>query len=311
MGLNFRNLPRLECKLWPGQKVFGLPQNKCEIKSPRAGFTLIELLVVIAIIAILAAMLLPALTKAKQKAQAATCMNNNKQLGLAWVMYAYDNGDTLAFNSDQGTIYKGTPSWVQDHMDWTPSPQNFNMQYLSDANAPLNVVSPLASHLSGQGKIFWCPTSTYLTSIQRQLGYDHRVRSVSMNAAVGDGQNKPPGSLAGYIAAPFFWAKKMNDLNRPGPSDSWVFMDENADSIDDGILYIDPSKTVGTGRYIELPGSDHNGACGIAFADGHAEIHKWRDGTTLHKVAYTTGAGADVVNSPDMAWLAEHTPRLQ
>src|SRR5436190_12052034 len=122
MGLNFRNLPRLECKLWPGQKVFGLPQNKCEIKSPRAGFTLIELLVVIAIIAILAAMLLPALTKAKQKAQAATCMNNNKQLGLAWVMYAYDNGDTLAFNSDQGTIYKGTPSWVQDHMDWTPSP---------------------------------------------------------------------------------------------------------------------------------------------------------------------------------------------
>jgi type II secretory pathway pseudopilin PulG len=266
-------------------------------------------LVVIAIIAILAAMLLPALSKAKQRAYAATCMNNNRQLVLAWTMYAGDNKDTLVFNSDQGTMYLGTPSWVQDHMSWTLSLQNVDMQYLNDPNAPLSIASPLAAFIGGQGKIFWCPTSNYLAPLQRTLGWERRVRSVSMNAAVGDGQNKPPGSLTGFISAPFFWARKMSDLSRPGPSDSWVFTDENADSIDDCILYIDPATASGTGRFIELPGSDHNGACGISFADAHAEIHKWRDSTTLHKVVYSNGAGADVVYSPDMAWLAQHTPR--
>jgi hypothetical protein len=130
---------------------------------------------------------------------------------------------------------------------------------------------------------------------------------------VGDGPNKP---AAGIIASgTFFFARKMGDLTRPGPSESWVFTDEHPDAIDDNILYVDPNLTDGFGQFTELPSSDHNGADGISFADGHAEIHKWRDGRTIKPVTYQQGNGiASRINiqgtsSPDLAWLAQHTPR--
>ena len=279
---------------------FDMSQPKFEIKSRRGGFTLIELLVVIAIIAILAAMLLPALTKAKQKAQGITCMSNNKQLALAWCMYANDNGDSLVINGDQGA----GDSWVKNKMHWNLGPGVADMQAMMNA-------SPLASFVGNQGRVFWCPTDTYLSSVQRSAGYERRVRSVAMDAAVGDGLNKP---ASGIIASgTFFFAKKMGELTLPGPSESWVFTDEHPDAIDDNILYVDPTLINGTGQFTELPSSDHNGADGISFADGHAEIHKWRDGKTVRPVIYQTVIGVnqrvDVTGSPDLAWLAQHTPR--
>jgi prepilin-type N-terminal cleavage/methylation domain-containing protein len=279
-----------------------MAQNKFKILSPRRGFTLIELLVVIAIIAILAAMLLPALSRAKQKAHAARCMSNNKQLALAWCMYANDNGDKLVINGDQAA----GDSWVKNKMHWALGPGITDMQAMVNA-------SPLASFLGNQGLVFWCPTDSYLSSVQRSAGYERRVRSVAMDAAVGDGPNKP---ASGIIASgTFFFAKKMGDLARPGPSDSWVFTDEHPDAIDDNILYVDPTLTDGFGQFTELPSSDHNGADGISFADGHAEIHKWRDGRTIKPVTYQQGVGVawriDITgtSSPDLAWLAQHTPR--
>jgi prepilin-type N-terminal cleavage/methylation domain-containing protein/prepilin-type processing-associated H-X9-DG protein len=275
------------------------------MRSRRAAFTLIELLVVIAIIAILAALLLPALARAKQKAQAVQCMNNNKQLGLAWLMYTGDNNDYLVINGDPHHPNAKYPiSWVSGIMDWNAGTfsDNTNTMWLTDDRAAL-----MGPYVAKSIKVFWCPTDIYLSSPQRAFGWHNRVRSVSMDAAVGDGPK--------YSGFPWlsWWAKKTSDLIAPSPSDSWLFTDEHPDAIDDGILYTDPACTNGTGQFTELPSSDHGGSCGMAFTDGHSEIHKWRDPNTLRPVIYVAGAAdqINVVNSPDLAWLAQRTPHQQ
>jgi len=129
---------------------------------------------------------------------------------------------------------------------------------------------------------------------------------VSMNAAVGDG-TKDNAFLLGSSSGTPFWAKTMSDFKRPGPSDSWVFMDEHPDSIDDGILYTSFSYTNGTGTLVEYPGSLHAGACGISFADGHSTIYKWQSSQVVVPVTYTALYNLNCINNPDLAWLAQHT----
>ncbi len=286
--------------------TFNLPRHQ-KRQSGRKGFTLIELLVVIAIIAILASILLPVLSKAKQKAKGVTCMNNSKQLDLAWTMYAGDNSDVLPINEDKSKPYQGTPSWVGNWMDWSASIQNFDTLYLTD-----DKVSSLGAYVARNPKIFWCPTDVYLSAAQTSDGR-YRCRSVAMNAAVGAGANKPPPGDGGLSAFKFF-ARKFSDLRIPGPSDTWVFIDENPDSIDDGIFYCIPDYSNGVGSFVELPSSDHAFGCGIAYADGRAEIHKWRDPRTQHLVSYQSYQRIVIPMgnpSPDLAFLASKTPRAQ
>jgi prepilin-type N-terminal cleavage/methylation domain-containing protein/prepilin-type processing-associated H-X9-DG protein len=280
------------------------------MKRRSEAFTLIELLVVIAIIAILAAMLLPALAKAKMRALAASCMNDKKQLTLAWVMYAGDNGDRLAINSDphvhNTTFFPAgslNPSWITGTIDWTTGQYNTNQSFLMSDKYSL-----LGSYVSQNYKLFACPAANFESPAQTALGWDHRVRSVAMDGAVGDGDKyQQPANPFGWTQ--WYTAKRMSDLRWPGPTDCWVFTDEHPDSVDDALLY---TASYAVTKFTELPGNQHGGACGISFADGHAEIHKWTDSVmTGHRaVTYTTVQQVSCsISDQDMVWLALHTPQ--
>ncbi len=245
--------------------------------SSAPGFTLIELLVVIAIIAILAGMLLPSLAKAKSKAQGIACMNNTKQLGLAWLMYAGDNNDQLVPNQNGGTVDgNASPqgsSFVGGYLDWTVSQENTNTLYLTNER-----YARLAQYYGKTKNVYKCPADKFLSTAQRAKGWTERVRSVSMNFWVGDGTTR--GSKDTYPG--FIVYKKMSDMIKSAPVSVWVFVDEHPDTINDAGMYIDPTRMV----WGDLPASYHNGACGFAFADGHSEIHRWLSPVTRKPVKY-------------------------
>jgi len=289
--------------------MIGYNQKDCRRSARNViAFTLIELLVVIAIIAILAALLLPALTGAKQRAQGVACMNSKRQLLLGWLMYAGDNSEKLAINQDPRHVtppFPSFPSWAYGFMDWTQNSDNTNVLNLIDDRASL-----LGVYVARSARVFWCPTDTFLSAPQRRLGWRNRVRSVACNAAVGPGGKFTGFSWSTTGGRPFYYVLKSTQFVKPTASETWVFIDEHPDSIDDCILYTDPfAKGVGKETFTELPSSDHAGACGIAFADGHAVIHKWQDPQTIRPVIYQNQNGVTVNNDVDLAYLGQATPR--
>ncbi len=248
------------------------------------GFTLIELLVVIAIIAILAAMLLPALAKSKQKAQGISCLNNGKQLTLCWKMYASDNSERLVFNKPIAAT--DLNNWVGDVMSWGADPQNTNVILIKQ--------SLLGPYSSNPG-IYKCPADTSVCPL------GPRVRSVSMNAYVG------PQNRSGTPVDPG-WRQFIKETDFKSPALTFVFLDEHPDFINDGwyvFCNIDPGTPT---LWSDMPASYHNRAAGFSFADGHSEIKKWQVTTTLLPV---TGHGPSQWPVPvgpdkrDFLWVSE------
>jgi prepilin-type N-terminal cleavage/methylation domain-containing protein/prepilin-type processing-associated H-X9-DG protein len=276
--------------------------------SRPGGFTLIELLVVIAIIAILAGLLLPALAKAKTKAQGIMCLNNNKQLMNAWYLYAGDYGERVANNyTIPGTLAAvyGPPNpprmdnWVNNVMTWASGGQDAK----TVTNETLVKNGVLAVYTGGALGVYKCPADNFLSIPQRNARFPKRLRSISMNAMFGRSDPSEPlmktlswlTTQGGPKARAF-----MKTTDVPEPANTWLTVDEHPDTINDAFFINNPAQTA----WGDVPASYHNGACGFSFTDGHSEVHKWLSRTSKYGVKYgaLTLLTFDAAGKQDFKW---------
>ncbi len=275
---------------------------------PRGGFTLIELLVVIAIIAILASMLLPVLSKAKTKAQGIMCISNNKQLISAWHMYSGDYRDRVANNytvpGTENTINNKTfQNWVNNVMTWGAGT---SVDDISNTNVAWVKNGVLAQYTANALGVYKCPADIWLSPQQTRAGWSGRLRSISMNALFGLTSDDPAdSSMNGRSwAEGGMYRQFLKQTDVPNPGNTWVTVDEHPDSINDGFFTV-PLNASGWG---DIPASYHNGACGFSFADGHAEIHKWKSQSSIYPVKFIfTSKPFDALGRIDYQWYVDKT----
>ena len=267
------------------------------MRSARA-FTLVELLVVIAIIAVLAALLLPVLAAAKGRGTSISCLNNERQLSLACLLYVDDSSDRFPYNLGKREIkakadLKEYVNWTTPVMTWELDSDNTNKALLTEAG-----IGPYVNHASAP---YRCPSDSVLSDMQVAAGWQARVRSISINAMVGHpgiwNSNGVNVNNPGYRQ--FF---KASDVPRPGSI--FTFIEEHPDSIDDGYFLDRPNRP----EWHDMPASYHNGSANLTFADGHAERHKWQSSTTKRapkpdSLALPAALAPDDMN--DFNWLME------
>jgi prepilin-type N-terminal cleavage/methylation domain-containing protein/prepilin-type processing-associated H-X9-DG protein len=265
-------------------------------RKPAGGFTLVELLVVIAVIAILAAMLLPALQGARMRAQSTSCLNNQRQLTFACMLYADECSDRWPYNLGETEIRQNTAegqfiNWTTPIMDWEPD-------HTDNTNTVLLTEGGIGPYTGRSAKIYHCPADRYVSDQQAQQGWSSRVRSVSMNAMIGDAGTftLSGGNTNNPAYRQFFKTSQV-----PLPSSIFIFIDEHANSISDGYFI----NNAASYTWRRLPAAYHQGAANLSFADGHVEKHKWLDASTTPPVLPGEGyLPITAVGGRDFKWLA-------
>jgi len=227
--------------------------------------TLIELLVVIAVVAIISSLLLPTLARAKAKGHTIICANNAKQLQMAWMLYALDNDDQLAYNLGSTEILqlrkRGIQvNWANSLLNWELDPDNTNVL--------LNTEAALGNLVGHHERIFRCPSDRVVSAIQKQAGWFHRSRTYSMNAMVGDaGEFTTNGTnINNPSYRQFLKLSEFRSIHQ-----IFVFIEEHPDSINDG-YFVNKGKQR---EWTDLPASFHNGGANLSFVDGHVETRRW------------------------------------
>jgi prepilin-type processing-associated H-X9-DG protein len=294
-------------------QVPALPLTAGDRKA--AAFTRLELLVVLCVLALLVSIAIPGQARARSGGQALQCLNNLRQLISASSLYCADNRDSLPMVFHGGFVpAAGDPNkpWVTGWLDWSTSTDNTNATYLLDPR-----YASLAGYFGRDRRIYKCPADVYVSLVQRTLGWEERVRSVSANVFVGKGNAW--STAAGGPSGPnnltiYRGVAKAADLLIPGPARTWVYIDEHPDSMNDGGIF-PPDASV---NMPDAPATYHNGAAGVAMADGHCEIHRWT-GQRMNKPRSQSGlAGigfssynnfAMVRGDPDLFWLSYGSPR--
>ncbi|MCX6922539.1 MAG: prepilin-type N-terminal cleavage/methylation domain-containing protein [Verrucomicrobia bacterium] len=251
-------------------------------RTRRFAFTLIELLVVIAIIAILAALLLPSLAKAKSKAVATTCSKNIQQLTLAWILYAEDESGLFVNNHGVAETLVRRQTWANNVQDWQTTDDNTNLVYLTDSK-----LGPFAGR---SARIYKCPSD------RTPAANGPRIRSMSMNCLVGD-----PGELTNRFNPLYVQFYKSAEV--PNASGIFVFMDEHADTLNDGFFM----NRLDENAWGNLPGSYHNGAANLSFVDGHLETHRWVVPSTIRPVLGEKIDAFPAAPNTDFEWLKART----
>ncbi len=265
---------------------------------PRRGFALIDLVALIGGSAVLAGLLLPGLAKAAKSGQAAVCLNNLRQMARACQMYTADNRDRLpgAFHAKASNPLKNDKDapWAVGWLTWDTSSHNTNTLFVADLQ-----YASLSWYTRGDPRLVKCPADPYVSEAQRRKGWAERVRSISVSVGIGEGDAE-----TGPWEATFKHVRRIPEILYPSPAETWLFLDEHPDSMNDPSFF-SPRKTA----WIDLPASYHNGACGLVFVDGRAELHKWR-GSTVWPVKMGGFGRPTPISPEDIDWLRYHTPRV-
>jgi prepilin-type processing-associated H-X9-DG protein len=272
------------------------------------GFTLVELFVVIAAITILGATVLPAMGTAKSQSEGVACLNNTRQLAFAWIMYAADNRGNLCPNRDGATFWQtDSANWTKavpyNSLSWVGGWENFVPNNPDNTNLNNLKFGATGNYTSRNTSIYHCPADNYPARQGDEML--PRVRSKSMNNFVGDREGDSSTGVNDWYRD-YVQFTRSSQLESAGGSQIWLLMDQHPDNIDDGWMIADMTDKA---RFFDLPASYHGGGCGIAYCDGHSEIHMWH-GNTIQPVRMTQRFG--FAGDPgDVAWFKQRSAILK